>query len=251
MTGHDRSFFDIYANEYDFLTNAAEREQYHSNEVASLIKQFKPSAVLDAGCASGLTSYLFAKAGINTVGIDRSRPMLKVANDKYYQYSDKLAFKYGNFEKLPKQMHGKFDLIVSLANSISGVGSMNNLIKSLKNFNHCLSSKGTMVLQLLNYYSIKDGHFFPIKATQNGNIYYQRFSERRGKRLYIYVNRLDISKNPLAYEMFRHEFENFDVKEVLSALKSAGFNSVRKYADLYLNKPFTASCRDLVIVAKK
>lgn len=251
MAGIARSFFEIYANEYDFLTNAVEREKYHSKEIASLIKQFKPEKVLDAGCASGLTSYLFAKEGIQTVGIDRSRPMLKVANDKYYQFSDKLTFKYANFEKIPKQMHGKFDLLVCLANSISGAGSLNNLIKSLKNFNHCLTNDGTLVLQLLNYYSIKDGEFLPIKATRNGNIYYQRFSERRGKRLFIYVNRLDVSKEPLDYEMFRHEFENFDQKEILHALKSAGFNTIKKYADLYLKKPFTASCRDLVIVAKK
>lgn len=251
MAGVARSFFEIYANEYDFLTNAEQREQYHAKEVASLIKQFKPNQVLDAGCASGLTSYLFAKEGIKTVGVDRSRPMLKVANDKYYQYSDLLSFKYGNFEKLPRQMHGKFDLIVCLANSISGAGSMNNLIKSLTNFNQCLSKDGSLVLQLLNYYSIKDGEFLPVKATRNGDIYYQRFSERRGKRLYIYVNRLDVSQEPLKYEMFRHEFENFDVKEILSALKSAGFSSPKKYADLYLEKPFTPSCRDLVIVAKK
>lgn len=128
---------------------------------------------------------------------------------------------------------------------------MNNLIKSLSNFNKVLKPEGTLVIQMLNYISINDGEFLPIKASRNNDIVYQRFSERRGKRLYIYVNRLDLSTNPLKYEMFRHEFENFNPKEIVTALKRAKFSGLKKYSDLYLKKKFRTKSRDLVITAHK
>lgn len=246
----ETSFFDIYADEYDILTNAKRREEFHRKEIAHIIKTFKPESVLDAGCATGLTTYLFADQGVTAKGIDCSRSMIAESKKKYPDQLN-LSFQYGKFEKLPKALHHKYDLVVCLANSISGVGSLNNLNKAIGNFYSVLKPGGYLLLQMLNYYSINDGEFYPIKATRNGNIVYQRFSERRGKRLFVYVNRLDLSDEKLKYEMFRHEFENFDVKEMVSVLKRTGFKKVKKNSDLYLQKPFTKTCRDLVLTGQK
>ena len=57
-----------------------------------------------------------------------------MSKSKYFHLSDYLTFKYGNFETLPQKLSGNFDLVVCLANSITGVGSMVNLVKSLKSF---------------------------------------------------------------------------------------------------------------------
>ena len=246
-----KSFFEIYAHEYDILTNAQQREIFHANEINTLIKIFQPKHVLDAGCATGLSAYLFAREDIKTIGLDRSRPMIKEASQKYDYLKPLLTFRCGNFERLPVSFHNKFDMVVCLANSISGVGSLKNLIDSLSNFNKVLIPGGTLVIQMLNYISIKDGEFLPIRVTRKDDIIYQRFSERQGKRLYLYVNRLDISKEPLKYEMFRHEFENFSPKEMIEALKRANFRSIKKYAELFLSKPFGKKSRDLVITAHK
>ncbi len=245
-----KSFFEIYAHEYDYLTNAANRKVSHKKEVDALIDIYKPQSVLDAGCASGLTSMLFAEAGLATKGIDKSRPMIKMAKNNY---SDKanLSYQIASFEKIPKSFHNKFDLVVCLANSISGVGSLHNLSLALKGFYNSLKPGGTLILQALNYISIVDGEILPIRATQHENLYYQRFSERKGKRLYVYVNRLDISTNPPNSEMFRHEFENFTPPELVAALKKNSFKKINKYSDLFLKKKFGKTSRDLVLTAIK
>jgi len=245
------SFFEIYAHEYDILTNAVSRYEFHKKEIDSIIARFDPGAVLDAGCATGLTASLFAQNKIKTVGLDRSRPMLKIANDKYSHLKPDLVFKYGNFEKLPQSMHDKFDLIVSLANSISGVGSLLNLNQTLNNFHHCLIPGGTLVIQMLNYFSINDKEILPIKATNNNGIIYQRFSERQGKRLFIYVSRVDTNMSPMKSELFRHEFENFNEKEMVLSLKKAKFKQINKFANLLFDKPYVKTSRDLIITAKK
>ena len=245
-----RSFFDIYAHEYDLMTDAQARVNHHSKEVKALADRFKPEMVLDAGCATGLTTRLFAESGIRTIGIDRSRTMIKTAKQNY-GHIPMANFQGSSFEKLPQNFNNKFDLIVCLANSISGVGSLHNLYLSFKNFHKALKPGGTLILQLLNYISIVDGELLPIKATRSGDIYYQRFSERKGKRLYIYVNRLQTDTSPLSSEMFRHEFENFTPVEVVNTLKKAHFKKISRYNDLFLEKPFGKSSRDLVISTVK
>lgn len=247
----NRSVFEIYADEYDIITNAAERENYHRDEVKAIIERFNPTCVLDAGCATGLTAKLFAQYSIPTVGLDRSRAMLRIATNKHRSLGNFLTFRYGNFERLPKSMHSQFDLIVCLANSISGVGSVTNLRKSIRNFYAVLKPGGVVLLQTLNYTSMKEGDLLPIKATEHQGIIYERFSERRSNRLYVYFTRLDLNQKPPALEIFRHQFDNFFVIELTKSLRLAGFSQIKKYSDLYFNRTFAGTARDLVITGKK
>jgi ubiquinone/menaquinone biosynthesis C-methylase UbiE len=245
----NNSFFDIYAHEYDALTDAHKRKTPHEREVKAMIKKFTPSYVLDAGCATGLTAYLFAKNNVSTIGLDCSKPMIKIAKDNYN--FENLSFRYGWFEKLPKILNDKFDFIVCLANAISGVGSTKVMIESLKGFHRALQIDGTLVLQMLNFQKIKENEIIPIKLTRKSNIIYQRFMERKMNRLYIYINRIDLNSKPIKHEIFRHEFDNFKPLKVINVLKKVGFKNIKKYNNLFFKAKFDSSSKDLVITAKK
>ncbi len=247
----DVSVFEKYAHEYDLITNADQRVKYHAKEVNAIIKMFKPESVLDAGCATGLTSMLFAKEGIKTVGLDRSRKMLAVAKGKYQDSGYPLTFSYGEFEKLSKKFHNKFDLVVCLANSISGVHTEAELWKTFSNFNSVLKPGGHLVLQMLNYVTLEEGKLFPIKATNNNGLVYVRYSERHRKKFFVYVVRIDTNQTPPAFEVFRHDFDNFSVSEVTRVLKSCKFSKAQKYSDLLLTKKYTKTSRDLIITVQK
>lgn len=246
-----KSVFDIYAHEYDLITNAAAREAYHAKEVGALIERFQPTGVLDAGCASGLTSILFARQGIKTVGLDKSAKMIQVAREKTATMNLPLAFRQGNFIKLPKTLHAGFDLVVCLANSISGLETRRDLKTAFVNFGRVLRPDGTLVVQALNYQAIKEGELFPIKATENDGIVYVRYARRRGRTQEIHVVRLDMNQTPPEFEPFCHEFDNFTAVEVIRAAESAGLGQIRKYANLYLSKRFGKTSRDLVLTARK
>ncbi len=246
-----KSFFETYPTEYDALTDAASRARPHGREVDALIAAFSPKSVLDAGCATGLTSWLFTERGVRTIGLDKSRPMLDFARSKYAGQDEKLEFRQGQFEKLPKSLNGKFDLIVCLANAITGVGDRKGLRAALEGFGRCLQPGGTLVIQMLNYKSMAEGQLFPIKATSDGNIVYERFAERIGRRINLYVTRADLSSTPVSFEVFRHEFDNFKVDQVKEAVRKAGFTRLKAYGNLILDLPFGKSSRDLVLLAGK
>lgn len=245
-----QSVFEKYADEYDLITNASARESYHRKEVQTLIDAFGPARVLDAGCATGLTTRLFAEAGVSAVGVDRSRPMLRTAREKCVGSKLPISFQYGDFQKLPAKLTGKFDLLACLANGISGVETLTGLRRSLKSFRSTLVPGGTFVLQMLNYTAIAEGELMPVRATENKGIVYERFSERSGNKLGIYVTRLDLNQSPPQFEVFRHQFANFSVSVMMREVRNAGFVAVKKYADLTLKKPFGRKARDLVIVAR-
>lgn len=244
-----QTVFDKYAHEYDWITNAAQREPHHAREVAAIIDRFNPRSVLDAGCATGLTTKLFAEKGVRAVGLDRSKAILKQAKLKYGDRGLPISFRYGMFEKLPKSMSRSCDLVVCLANSISGVGSLANLTKSLRGFREVLKPGGTLVLQMLNYAAVKEGVAMPIKATEHDGVVYARYSIRRGKTLSIHVVRLDLNQKPPLNEPFVHEFENFSPGEMLSVIKTVGLTKPKSYANLLFTERFKKSARDLVITA--
>ena len=245
------SVFEKYAHEYDILTNAVAREKNHRLEVRVLIERFHPAAVLDAGCASGLTAALFAREKVRAVGLDRSARMIAVAKEKYTGEALPLSFRTGHFERLPKSLNGKFDLVVCLANSISGVGTAAKLRASLKNFHRVLRPGGTLVLQTLNLSALKDGEVMPVKGTQAGQIGYVRFARRRGQRMEISVVRLDLSTEPFEFEPFVHETESFAPARLADEVRKAGFVRIARYGDLLLTKPFRRNSRDFVITGTK
>lgn len=246
-----KSVFDVYAHEYDIITNARAREKFHAKEVRALIDKFSPKSVLDAGCALGLTAALFARHGVDALGIDRSRRMITEAKKKYAATALPLSFRFGRFEKLPKVMTGRFDMVVCLANAISGVGSKANLQKSIRSFLRVLKPGGTLVLQALNYASLTDGEVRPIKASQQGKIGYLRYAVRHGSRLQVAVIRLDLSKSPFEFEPFVHEFDNFTPTQLVDAARRAGASRISRYGDLCLSRRFGKKSRDIVLTIQK
>jgi hypothetical protein len=103
---------------------------------------------------------------------------------------------------------------------------------------------------MLNYNSISEEILFPIRATRHENIVYQRFYERRGRRYYLYLTRMDLSECDKPFEIFRVEFDNFTPDEILRAVKFSNFKDISRFSDLFLDKRFTSRSRDLVVVAR-
>jgi SAM-dependent methyltransferase len=188
---------------------------------------------------------------VEAVGIDRSRPILKVASERYRGSDLPLSFKYADFQKLPRAMTGRFDLVVCLANAISGVDTVGALNLTMRNFFRVLRPGGTLVIQALNFKVVKAGEIVPVKATVNNGIAYLRMMRRKGARLELTAIRLDLNQTPPGFEPFSHEFDNFTPDQLRAAASRARFRTIHAYADLKLTARYRKSGRDIVITARR
>jgi len=245
------SFFDKYPQEYDQLTNARARLEPHRRELKSLIRDFNPALAVDAGCATGLTSMIFASEGITTVGFDREPKMIAVARRKYDHLGLPLKFMKGSFEAPPKSLRAKADLLVCLGNGISGLGTLPLLKKGLKAFYDCLRPGGTLVVQMLNFGAIPEDKLMPVRATRDEGIIYVRYARRIGRQFSLHVVRIDNTGIEPTFEPFCHDFDNFTATELTETAKKVGFTEITRFANTERMEKFTRNSRDLVLVARK
>ena len=88
------------------------RNQMRGVLLSSLPSNLSGMRVLDAGCGTGQTSLELAKRGAEVLGIDISKNLIDVANDrKPSELSQKVQFKSGD---MLLDRHGKFDYVVAM-----------------------------------------------------------------------------------------------------------------------------------------
>lgn len=80
-------------------------------DIIAFSKITKNGKILDIGCGTGQLTLIFAQKGFTITGLDISRNMVNLAQNKCLKFSN-VDFKIGSFEKV-KFPENKFDLIVS------------------------------------------------------------------------------------------------------------------------------------------
>lgn len=93
------------------------RRYLHRTQYNTVLKHIekmdpKPEFILDYGCGEGILSVLIAERGFKVVGIDISRPNIKVAREVAARRNLRIDFITGDGENLPFE-NKSFDLVVA------------------------------------------------------------------------------------------------------------------------------------------
>jgi SAM-dependent methyltransferase len=112
------SVFGTYSRYYDLLYRD-KNYQAEANFVLSLINQHCPQAatLLDLGCGTGRHARLFAEAGYQVTGVDRSQEMLDVARAAAKTSKGRLDFAPGDVRDV--RLGKQFDVVTSLFHVMS------------------------------------------------------------------------------------------------------------------------------------
>lgn len=111
------SVFKNYAYYYDLLYQDKDYQAEYEY-VSSLLNlhALSPTQVIELGCGSGSHACYFARDNINLYGVDISRQMLELANDKKSKLNknatQKLNFHHGDVRSI--RLNRKVDLVLSL-----------------------------------------------------------------------------------------------------------------------------------------
>lgn len=184
----------------------------------------KDSKILDLGCGNGRLIDAFDRE-INYYGIDQSKGLIKIAQERYPEqtFFDANILKLNEINFKEKNTPSKFDFIFSIAvlQHIPGKKKRIELIKNLKNY---LEPNGKIIFSNWNMWEIKK---------YKKLIYKTYLLKLLGK------NKLDFgdiifdwrnSSGKISSRRYYHAFRKKELKEIFT---KAGFKIEKLYKDKY------------------
>lgn len=137
-------FGHLYSQYYDLLY----QDKDYIGEVEyinGLIKTYKDNAltILDLGCGTGKHAELFCDSGYHVHGIDLSKDMLKIAEQRRLGKENQLRFTHSNIQNL--NLNQKFDAVVSLFHVMSYQNSNQELIQAFQVAKEHLVDEGIFI----------------------------------------------------------------------------------------------------------
>lgn len=242
------SIYNVFASVYDALTD----DVNYIDTVAYLEKIFekqmdyKPKLMLELACGTGSVTSLLSKKGYDMIGADLSEDMLNVAREKCDQSVLLLNQDMTEFE-----LYGTVDVILCLLDSVNYVTDKKKLQKMFKLAHNYLEFGGLFVFDINSAYKLKNiiGENTFIRETED--IYSVWENEQHSDYVKFCLNFFVKDDND-KYERFyeEHKEKIYQVDEVLSMLRKAGFKDIKVLGENSFNAPSEKEER-IYFVAKK
>lgn len=136
-----------------------------------------PNIICDLGCGTGKMSSIFAKRGIEVIGIDNSEEMLMTAREKAME--EELNILYLMQDMSEFELYGTVDLIYSCCDSINYLLEDEEILSTFKWVNNYLEPQGLFIFDINTPYKYE-------KVLGN-----QTFAEQTEEAAYIWENYYD------------------------------------------------------------
>ncbi|MBF8247674.1 MAG: Methyltransferase type 11 [Bacteroidetes bacterium] len=242
-------FYDGLAPDYDLMTGFDKRFVQERPFFRVLVEKYKIRTALDVGCGTGFHSLLLARIGVDVTGVDISEAMIKKVDEHAKQLQLKVKVFKESFQNLSSTMKERYDLVLSMGNSLAHILSEKEMEDVLRGFQHLLKSKGLLYLQILNYEKI-----LHIR---------ERIQSTKETSDKTFVRSYDYGENALSFNVLTRTKSDGASKEsvrtvrlhpwvrpgLLDLLKKAGFESIAVYGGITLQAFDAKTSQDLVVLA--
>lgn len=201
----------------------------------------------DLGCGTGLDSVSLAMAGLNVTAFDISSGMIQLAEKNSIKRGLNIKFINSGIDKISKEFYNKFDIAVSLGNTLANLRP-----KTLKNalikISKILHKKGMLVIQLLNYEKIRKTNKRIVRISNGKDKTIIRFYDIFKDKFNFNILKFN-SSNPAEYEFNTSVIYPYKKKSMSEILMDSGFTDIKFFGSLKLDKFEKNSSGDLVITA--
>lgn len=244
----NKVFYDELAGDYDEMISFDKAVERKQNILKNFIEKDTKS-VADIGCGSGVDSIAFSKLNMNVYAFDPSSEMLKIAETNSKKMNSSIAIHNYQADKIPDEFNNKFDLVVSLGNTISNIPDV-LFPNSLKRCYEILKTGGRLLLQVLNYKKIIENKERIINVSESEEKIFIRFYDFYDEQIVFNIltlNKKNLSDRKLySTQIYPYFLDNFE-----SRLTRVGFDQIKFFADLKLSEYGENQSVNLVILAKK
>ncbi len=228
----------------DFDSALQKRKILLSNFIDDNIK-----SVADVGCGTGVDSISLSQLGLNVTAFDPSSEMINTARTNSEKNNCKIDFHTFGANEIPKTYYNKFDLVVSLGNTLANI-PFTKIEKSIARLFKLIKNDGRVLIQILNYEKILSEKERIVNITKNDDEYFIRFYDFEKKNLTFNILKFN-SDQTTKKEMISTKVFPYTAKEFKKVFREAGFKKIELFASLD-KRPFDAkTSNDLILFAHK
>lgn len=209
-----------------------------------------PRRVLDLCCGTGSASALMVDRGYQVAGVDVSSEMIERARQKALAAGKQIEYRVGDASDF--SLPGKFDLVISLFDSLNYILEADKLQQAFYRVAEHLEPNGLFIFDMNTEFALAAGFFDQCNAATRGPVVYDwKSSYNAATRICrIAMSFLYRREIPPREVQLVHYQRAYDQEEVCEMLRAAGFE-VHAVYDGYTFQPATRRSDRVFFVARK
>lgn len=147
--------YNDFAKVYDTFMGDTPYERW-AEFISSQIKQYdiKPKIMCDLGCGTGRMCEIFARQGIDMIGIDVSEEMLMVARENAMEQGNNILYLLQDMSDF--ELYGTVDVIYSCCDSLNYLTEQEDVFQTFKLVNNYLEENGLFIFDINTLYKYKE-----------------------------------------------------------------------------------------------
>jgi ubiquinone/menaquinone biosynthesis C-methylase UbiE len=228
----------------DFNAALQKRKIFLSNFIDDKIK-----SVADVGCGTGVDSISLSQLGLDVTAFDPSVEMINTARTNSEKHNSKIDFHNFGANEIPKTFYNKFDLVVSLGNTLANI-PFTKIEKSVAKLFKQLKKDGRVLIQILNYEKILREKERIVNITKKNEEYFLRFYDFEEKELTFNILKFN-SDQTTKKELISTTIFPYTSREFKKVFKEAGFKKMELFGSLDKKLFDAKASSDLILFAHK
>lgn len=206
--------------------------------------------MLDLACGTGAFSNLFAKKGIEVIGVDMSEEMLSVAREKAVEQGNDVLFLCQMAEEL--DLYGTVDGAICCLDSLNHITNIKNLKKAVSKVSLFLEKDCLFIFDMNTVYKHEKILANNVFVKENADVFcvWQNRYDKRKRSTEIMLDFFVTREN--GYERFSENFyeKAYTEQEIQKLLLECGFSLEAVYSDMKTT-PAESNDERIIFVAKK
>ncbi|WDV47312.1 class I SAM-dependent methyltransferase [Clostridiaceae bacterium M8S5] len=209
----------------------------------------KTKNILEMACGTGSLTEILCENDFSVTCFDLSEEMLVIAYEKLRKYKNVTIL---NQNMVNFNLNQKFDIIISICDSINYITSHKELVSTFKNVYKHMNEEGIFIFDINSRHKLENIIAKNVFINDYDDIYYTWESEhdKKGDTVNFYLT--FFVKDEDLYERFDevHTQKIYDISDIVNSLKEAGFNKIEVFEAFTFDKPKVDSQRFNFIARK-
>lgn len=247
------AFYDRLAPDYDAMTGFDKRFVQERPFFRLLVERKGIRTALDAGSGTGFHALLLAQLGVEVTAVDVSREMMDRLSAHARAMDLEVQPVLSTFQDLREYVHGPFDAVFCLGNSLPHLLTEDDLRRACENFHAVLRPGGMLFLQLLNYDRIMSSRTRVQSVKESGDATYVRMYdyEQAGDLILFNLLRLEKQGGEAGQTHLTVPLRALRSAGLTETLRRSGFADIRLFGGISMDAYDAASSRDLVVMSTR